>query len=601
FAVAETPDSPLVIAEGFATAASIAEATGLATVAAMNAGNLPTVAKALREKFPEREIIIAADNDQFTDGNPGLAKARDAAFAIRAKLAVPAFKNVTTKPTDFNDLHKLEGLDFVKTQIESAATPTETDEQRFQRLAKLTPAEYDRVRDDETRQAGVRGGTLDSEVAKRRPKSVETLQGGALNMVDVELWPEAVVGADVLAEIAEVYSRYIVLPASAADFLALWNAHTHCFELFQCSPRLNISSPDKGCGKTTLRDLIGTMVPRPLPTENLSVAVLFRVIEKYKPTLLADEADSWVHESEELRGLLNAGHRRGGQALRCEGEGNEVRAFNVFAPAILCGIGALPGTLHDRSIVIRLKRAKPGELRERFDSRRIERETVLRRKLARWCEDNRARLEGCDPELPSGAFNRLADNWRPLFAIAEIAGGDWPQRAATAFAKMISQNDADAQGTRTMLLADIRQVFGETAVERILSKTLVEKLCTMSDRPWPEAHKGHPVTQTWLARQLRNFGIATRALTVGDERAKGYTLADFADIFERYLPVEGETKRDSVTMPENIGDSQFPKRDREQGCHASETHKTSENNEPSRCHASNPPALDPEPIEALLL
>ena len=139
----------------------------------------------------------------------------------------------------------------------------------------------------------------------------------------------------------------------------------------------------KRCGKTTLRDVLAVFVPRPLPTENLSVAVLFRVIESKKPTLLADECDAWMRDNEELRGLLNAGHRRGGQALRCEGESNEVRAFNVFAPAVLCGIGALPGTLHDRSIVIRLERAKPGELRERFDSRHVEQETELCRKLAR--------------------------------------------------------------------------------------------------------------------------------------------------------------------------------------------------------------------------
>ncbi len=200
-------------------------------------------------------------------------------------------------------------------------------------------------------------------------------------------------------------------------------------------------------------------VPRPLLMENLSVAVLFRLVNAHAPTILADEYDAWLKDNEELRGLLNSGHRRGGQVFRCVGDSNEVRGFQVFAPAVLCGIGALPGTLHDRSIVIRLERAKPGELRERFDSRRVDREKELCRKLARWCADNAARLESCDPVLPSGAFNRLADNWRPLFAIAEIAGGDWPQRAAAAFAKLNSQDDADAQGSGVMLLADIRQVF----------------------------------------------------------------------------------------------------------------------------------------------
>lgn len=232
--------------------------------------------------------------------------------------------------------------------------------------------------------------------------------------------------------------------------------------------------------------------------KNLSVAVLFRLVERSQPTLLADECDAWLRDNEELRGMLNAGHRRGGQALRCEGEGNEVRAFNVFGPAVLCGIGALPGTLHDRSIVIRLERAKPGELRQRFDSRRTAREQELCRKLARWCSDNRAALESCDPALPSNAFNRLADNWRPLFTVASIAGGDWPARAAAAFASLASQADADAQGIGAMLLADIRRTFAEARTGRIFSKQLVEALCSMTDRPWPEAHRGKPVTETWL-------------------------------------------------------------------------------------------------------
>src|SRR5207302_11302627 len=115
----------------------------------------------------------------------------------------------------------------------------------------------------------------------------------------------------------------------------------------------------------------------------------------------------------------NSGLRRRGQAVRCEGETNKVRAFNVFAPVVLCGIGTLPGTLHDRSIVIRLERAKLGELSKRFDSRRVESEKELCRKLARFMADNTAALETCEPTLPECAFNRLADNWRPLFAIAE--------------------------------------------------------------------------------------------------------------------------------------------------------------------------------------
>lgn len=372
------------------------------------------------------------------------------------------------------------------------------------------------------------------QIEAAKPKAI--LQGSAVSLPDVELWPEAVNGADTLNKIAETFARYVALPEGAADVLALWVAHAHCFTAFLCSPRLNICSPEKRCGKTTLRDVVAVLVPRPLLMENLSVAVLFRLVNAHAPTILADECDAWLRENEELRGLLNSGHRRGGQAFRCVGDNNEVRGFQVFAPAMLCGIGTLPSTLHDRSIVIRLERAKPGELKERFDSRRVDREKELCRKLARFVADNAARLEACDPVLPAGAFNRLADNWRPLFAVAEIAGGDWPQRAADAFAKLNGQDDADAQGIGTMLLADIRQAFAENRAERIFSKSLVETLCAMTDRPWLEAHKAKPITETWLAHRLRAFGISSRTLRIGDNRAKGYELADFTEAFERYLP-----------------------------------------------------------------
>lgn len=476
-----------------------------------------------------------------------------------------------------------------------------TDDETLAALAALPPLEFDRQAKQAAKQLGVSVTTLRSEVAKHRPKAADSLQGRTVDLAEVEAWPEPVTGADVLAQVADTFTRYVALPDGAADALALWTAHSHCFEAFQCSPRLNINSPEKGCGKTTLRDVLAALVPRPLATENLSVAVLFRIVERSKPTLLADECDAWLRDNEELRGMLNAGHRRGGQALRCEGEGNEVRAFNVFGAAVLCGIGALPGTLHDRSIVIRLERAKPGELRQRFDSRRTASEQELCRKLARWCADERAALEGCEPALPSNASNRLADNWRPLFAVATIAGGGWPQRAAAAFAMLTSNADTDSQGIGAMLLADIRRTFAEAQTGRLFSKSVVDALCAMTDRPWPEAHRGKAITETWLARRLRDFGIASRTLRIADDRAKGYEAADFSEAFQRYLPAGEESKRDSVTNQAGVDETGLSSRDTANACHASEAHETPATIDLSRCHASQAPAGEGEPVEALFL
>lgn len=412
--------------------------------------------------------------------------------------------------------------------------PVDADEETLQRLAALPPLDYERVREAEAEKLPCRVSILDRLVNAKRllSESASDLQGRTVNLPDVEPWHEAVNGAEVLNAVAATYLRYIALPAGAAHALALWCAHAYCFFLFQCSPRLNVTSPEKSCGKTTLRDVTGTLVPKPLFTENLTVAVLFRIVQKFKPTILADEYDGWIKDNPELCSLLNSGHRRGGQALRCEGDSNEVRAFNTFAPAVLCGIGSLPGTLYDRSIVIRLERAKPGEVRQRFDPRHVERETELCRRLARFVADNIDALEVSDPKLPECAFNRLADNWRPLFAIAEIAGGNWPTRVAKAFNRLTSSQDVDAQGLGTMLLADIKQVFTD---DRIFSKDLVELLAQMKERPWPEVCRGKPITERWLARQLRSFKIASSNIRIGAEQTKGYELAHFAEVFDRYL------------------------------------------------------------------
>jgi putative DNA primase/helicase len=502
----------------------------------------------MRAKWPEREIIVAADSDAWTDKNPGLTAATAAAKAIRAGLAAPNFKGTSSKPTDFNDLAASEGLAAVKKQIGSATVPTETDADTYTRLAPLAPAEYDRCREQEAKALGVRVSTLDAEVEKLRGGTGGNMQGCAVKIPEIEPWAEAVEGARTLAAVAAATARYVALPSGAADTMALWAAHTHCFQAFDMSPRLNIRSPEKGCGKTTLSDVIALFVPRSVQTENQTPAVLFRLIEKHKPVVLADEYDSWLRENEELRGLLNAGHRRGGKALRCEGDNHEVRAFNVFAPVVLCGIGTLPGTLHDRSIGIVLTRAKPGEVAARFSSRRVAAEKDLCRKLARWAADNFKRLAACDPQLPDGAYNRLADNWRPLFAIAEIAGGDWPRRAAAAFTALVSRADMEAQGIGALLLSDIAGVFQEAGTDKLPSATVAERLTNIEGRPWAEFGRvAKPITPNQLAKLLRPFKISPKAMRIGDDTHRGYLLTDFKDAFNRFLPDTCLAKCNSVT------------------------------------------------------
>lgn len=446
------------------------------------------------------------------------------------------------------------------------------DDEITEDLVGKSPLEYDKLRETAAQRLNCRASVLDKVIEEHRePKQFNKtatakpvvegnskLQGSAVLCPDVEPWPEAVDGGAVLNEIAETLERYVALPQGAPDALALYCAHTHCFEVFTCSPRLNITSPEHGCGKSTLKGIVALFVNRPLCLDSLTTAVTFRLLDKHAPTLLADESDAWLRDNEELRGALNAGHERGGLFARCEGDGNEVRAFRVFAPAALCGIGALPGTLHDRSIVIPMKRAKPGELRARFDSRYTAPQRELCWKLARWIDDNREQIAGCDPTLPNGCFNRFADNWRPLFAIAEVLGGNWPQRCAEAYAKLTSR-DMETESYRVMALADIRELLNEKPElvfnGWLASGDIIEYLTGLPERPWGEANRGKPITLRWLAVKLHGFGIEPGRFRDDDgKQVRGYKVGDFQDAIERFLSSPVTSGQASHTM-EN-GDSQ---------------------------------------------
>jgi hypothetical protein len=585
--LAADPSSMVFICEGEKDADRLAALNLVATTNPGGAGKWPDE---YREPLRDRNVCILPDND-----DAGRKHTERVASSLRGVASSVRILNLRDLPqkgdvSDWLDAGgTAEGLEQLAANTpihewsdsQNVIIEPESDEEILQRLAGLPLLEYERQRENAAKALGCRTAVLDKLVDAKRRNQNNDVQGSALEFEQIEPWPEPVDGAEVLNLVAETFSRYVVLPAKAADALALWVLHAYIFHLSVCSPRLNITSPEKGCGKTTLRDVIACLVPRPLATENLTSAVLFRVIESYKPTLLADECDAWINDNEELRGLLNAGHRAGGKALRCDGEKNEVRAFNVFAPALLAGIGTLPGTLQDRSIVIRLERAKPGEVRERFDSRKTPREQELCRKLARFCADNSSSLEACDPVLPPNAFNRVADNWRPLLAIAEIAGGDWPQRARAAFASLVSTQDADAQGIGTMLLSDIQKIFKEANKERIFSKALVSELCDMTDRPWPEANHRSAITENWLARRLKPFGILSKTLRIDAQQAKGYERSRFSEAFARYLPDQDFSNRNTVPLPVEAREHEASKCPNENGRDGSRT-DDSEINDGSR-------------------
>ena len=369
-------------------------------------------------------------------------------------------------------------------------------------------------------------------------------QGRAIKFPEVELWPSPVDGDALLEDIVAQIERHVRLPREAAIGVALWVMHAHCFDAFPISPRLGIVSPEKRCGKTTLLGVIEALVPRPLSASNVTVAAVFRTIEAHRPTLLIDEADTFLGDNEELRGIINSGHNRTGTVIRLVGDDHEPRAFSTFCPTAIAAIGSLPGTIDDRSIKIPLRRRLPSELIVRFRSDRVDHLHELARQAARWTDDHKYALCAGDPDTPQSLHDRAADNWRPLLAIADLAGGDWPQTArAAAVALSEHGTEQDEQSRGVMLLGDILRVFDDRARNggsdsgRVSSTGLVDALVALADRPWATWSRGRPITAAAVARLLRTFGIASNTIKLSDgKQPNGYKRSQFDDAFARYLP-----------------------------------------------------------------
>ncbi len=369
-------------------------------------------------------------------------------------------------------------------------------------------------------------------------------------------------GAALLDDVEKHHRRFNVFPSEAA-FVAvvLWDAHTHLLDCFESTPRIAFLSPEPGSGKTRALEIIETLTPRPMLTTDVSPAALFRSVSdpEARPTVLFDEVDTTFGPkaagNEDLRGLINSGHRRSGVVLRCVGDGNTqtVQRFPVYAALAMGGLGDLPDTIMSRSVIIRMRRRAPNEKVEPFRERvHAAQGHALRKRLAAWADSVRDKLQDVWPELPEGISDRPADVWEPLLAVADAAGGHWPARARAACTQLVTAaraNDKGSVGIR--LLTDLRDIFGPA--ERMLTADLLGKLAELDDAPWADLD-GKPVTARALARMLGDYvtadgdPIKPRNIKTGSKSsAKGYYAADLADAWTRYCPPSSEESATAAT------------------------------------------------------
>jgi putative DNA primase/helicase len=375
---------------------------------------------------------------------------------------------------------------------------------------------------------------------KRKPEKPK--QGRGVPLEDPDPWPDAVNGAALLDAIATTFSPYLALPAHASTALALWVLHVYAFEAWFTSPLLAITSPVKRCGKTLLLVVLGALVPRRLFASNVTPAVLFRTIEKYGPTLLIDEADTFIRDNDELRGVLNSGHTRTtAVVIRAVGDEHDPRAFSTWCPKAIALIGKLPDTLADRAIEVAMRRRTAGEHIQRLRQDRIGGEcSDLRRKAVRWAADHLGTLQDADPQVPETLHDRAADCWRPLLAVADCAGGHWPAMARKAAIALSGESADDAS---TGLLRDVQVIFAAEGDPETLSSSLIaEKLIGLEDRPWREYSHGRPLSTAKLARLLAEYGIYPSKIRFGAKTANGYARRSFEDAWCRYIPVEVEQR-----------------------------------------------------------
>lgn len=423
----------------------------------------------------------------------------------------------------------------------TAAAPSQSvlsdDDAVIAELAAMRPMDYDRVRREKAKALGVQVSTLDAQVKKVRGGDTTA---NHLPFPEIEPHFDPIDPAQVLDELVEIIRRYVVMDEKQANSIALWTAFTWFIDVVDVAPIAIITAPEKACGKSQLLTILGYLAARPLPATNSSASFLFRAISEWHPTILIDEADTFIRENDELKGLVNAGHTRANAYVGrtvAVGDGHEPKMFDVWGAKAFAGIALerhLPDATMSRGVVISLRRKMPNETVSRLRHADRKTFTELAAKLARFADDYSQQVRLARPELPDELGDRDQDNWEPLLAIAQCAGPEWVKRATEA-ALVLSRKNEESVSTGNELLSDIQHVFESKGVNRISTADLIAALIADEEKPWATYNRGNQLTPRQLSRQLAAYSIKTKTVRFGHGTPKGFELAQFQDAFARYL------------------------------------------------------------------
>jgi putative DNA primase/helicase len=554
----------VVLTEGFEDALSVYRyGTRRCRVAGM-----PGIATLRHLQFPRgTKVTICRDGDP-----PGSPPDKALAAGID-RLIFDGIEVLLTKtPLGFDANRVLceEGVDALRRLLNEAEKAELSLAGEVQRLARLDAAEYDQQRQSIAKKLKIRVATLDKLVANARAG----IKGDDDDWRDVDEdapWEQPVdLGATLDRALIEV-GRYIVAPELHLAVFVVWAAHTHVVHnpiaRLQKSPRLAVSSRVKGSGKTTALEVTSCLSARGRMASSYTAASVMRGMAARQPTLCLDETDRLLKDDKsDLVAILNAGDRRSTaiveRAMQTSDGRWVVEDLNVWGAVAFAGIDDLPETLADRSVRILLRKASSidvkDHLRDGISLELIE----LRRQLTAW---GKQLIELPDPDLPEvlrRQAGRIGDNWRPLVAIADLAGGRWPKLIReAALASLVREEQLSIL---ERLLIGIRAAFNaqpkdDNALdnrERIRTRTLIEHLLRDEGEEWGIANGGRVISPYWLRTQLRGLLSPPGSQdwwsgpTAHRVKHSGYQRIQFKDVWETHIPPETVDEAAATTRAE---------------------------------------------------
>ena len=499
-----------------------------------------------------RKVIIAPDNDA-----PGKHYAQSVAGAALVQGAASVHVLDVWKLDDWDSGDDLAdhtvASDFLDDAVEvfTLFEQTALEHHIVKAATHLGRGDFDRIKPALAKQLGIGARTFEGLVKDARTKDKESTETETTpNFFPndaLEPWGESVDGDELFNEIVGVVTRYVILSASQSVAVAAWILFSYCFEGMRICPKLLINSPSKRCGKSTLMEVIMSLVRRALPAANITPAAIFRAIEFWKPTLLIDEADTFLNRpgNEEITGILNSGHTRAfAYVVRTEEvEGKHVPVrFSTFAPQVIAMIKTPTDTLIDRSIVITLARKMPNQKVTALAIDAADQFKDIRRRINRWVEDHLSTVEFKLEEVPQNCNDRARQNWAVLAAITKALGPK-SHNALLVAAIELADTSGIEENVETDLLADLRELLLDNNSDHIPTKVLIKQLGEIPDSRWAEVNRGKPITGHDLARRLKPFGITPLKYRDGTANQRGYSIAALRAVFDRYLPLGQEVSK----------------------------------------------------------